>query len=280
MSDDNLVPAPDEAMIEIGWVLLSPLRIPKYQREAYELRVKRLLPFDLRASGTLELSYRQKTLWIVDGQARRIAGQRSGFDRLPARINYDLDEAAEARLYLRHNRDRLVVSALDRHKAEAVGQEPRAVEIDEVLEANGLIAGTAQVGELRPFRSISKAERVYDEGGADLVARVLRLLEEGLPGDSQRFRGTLVGGLGIFLARDPWGADDKRVLAALRRTSGAKLDEKMRYVQSLVGKPTSGSPVHMARAIAIVVYRERGIEWKPQQRAPHVQPPDKRGEDE
>jgi hypothetical protein len=273
-AESNLVPAPDDAEMEIGWVLLAPIRIPSYQREAFENRIKRLSPFDTRACGTLELSYRDRVLWVVDGQARRAKAMRDGLDRLPGRVNYYLTEPEEAEMYLRLNRDRLAVSALDRHKAESIALDPRAIALDDVLHRNGLVAATASSNGLEPFRSISKAESVYDDGGAELVERVLKLLIDGLPGDTHRFRGTLVGGLGFFLARDSWGADDKKVLAALRRSTGTQLDEKMRHAQALSGKVTTGSYVYMARAIAVAVYRERGATWKPTRTATTPAPTD------
>lgn len=259
----NLVPAPDEAMIDLGWVLIAPLAIPSYQRDAFEHRVAKLCPFLLSASGVLELSYRNGALWIVDGQARRAAALRCGFDRLPGRISYDLDEEEEAVLYLYHNSHRIAIKPLDRHKAESIGMNPRAIAIDEVLHSNGLIAASKADNGLRIFRPIGQAEKVYDEGGGDLLDRVVKLLEHGLPGDTGRFRGTLVGGLGYFLARDPWGAEDKKILTALRRSNSNKLDEMMNHAQQLAGKPTGGAPVYMARAIASAVYRNRALDWKP-----------------
>lgn len=259
----NLVPGPDDAMIDLGWALIAPLGIPSYQRDAFEHRVQKLLPFLLRACGVLELSYRSGTLWIVDGQARRAAALRCGFDRLPARISYDLDEEEEAILYLYHNRDRIAIKPLDRHKAEAISNDPRAIAIDEVLHSNNLIAASKSENGLRIFRSIGKAEKVYEEGGGALLDRVVKLLERGLPGDTGRFRGTLVGGLGYFLARDPWGASDEKILSALKRSNSNKLDEMMHHAQQLAGKPTGGAPVYMARAIASAVYRSKAFEWKP-----------------
>jgi hypothetical protein len=256
-------PAPAGAHIDLGWILLGLLKIPSYQRPEPDDRVARLTEnWEMIRCGSLIVSKRGSTLFLVDGQTRVSAARRRGLDRLPSIVLFGLTEKEEAGVFLSLNRDRLAVNALSRHKAEVIHGDPRAVAIDHVLRENCLYAWRTAPAGFTPFTAIAKAELVYNDGGPELLTRVLMLLSLAFPEDSGRFQGHYVAGLGFFLARDTWGADDERVLRTLSKITAAKLDEAAHHWKQLSGVTSNANPLHMAKAIASKVYRNR-TDWKP-----------------
>jgi hypothetical protein len=260
-----------ENVLIMEWVALADLRIPRYQRPERKNIDKLVQGWKTRLAGAIIVSERGGALWVVDGQTRAKAARRLGLTHLPAIILFGLTEEEEAELFLALNRDRLAVSAVARHCAESYAGDQRAIKIDAVLAQNGLIATTSngRVDGLRPFSAIVSAEKVYDDGGPEILDSTFRILEEALAKDSGRFRGALVAGLGYFLCRDPWEAEADSVTKALSHTTGQKLDELANHWLAIGGGRGTGggSPIHMARAVAMVVYgQERGPEWKPLKR--------------
>ena len=249
-----------------GWTMLATVRIPSYQRHEPTHRVDKMANnFKMIAAGAIIVSDRDGALWLVDGQTRASAARRCAILGLPSVTIEGLTLEEEAALFLHLNRDRLRVSALERHVAEVIAGETRAIEIDEVLNMNGLVASTSNEGDLQAYTAITSAETVYDDGGADLLFRVLQLLDKGLRADSQRFRGSFVKGLGYFLCRDPWEATDAKIMKALQRTESAKLDELAHHWKNALGSRTAtGSPLFIAHAVATIVYpRNKSGEWNP-----------------
>lgn len=257
-----------EDILGMDWVRIADLRIPRYQRPERQNIDRMVLNWNPRKAGAIVVSERDGSYWTVDGQTRAKAARRLGIEYLLGVVHYGLDEPGEAELFLALNRDRLAVSAVARHIAESYALDKRALAIDEVLARNDLVASQSggKVDGRNPFPAIVSAERVYDEGGPELLDVVLQILAKAFARDSARFRGALVQGLGYFLARDPWSATPETVQKTLARVSSSRLDEIATHWQAVSGGGKGhggGSPVHMARAIASLVYRDRGTEWKP-----------------
>ena len=262
-----LNPDPDNRLKQ-EWVPLAKLRIPSYQRPE-PMNIEKLVNnWDILACGALIVSFRDDLFWNVDGQTRAKAARRLGFDRLPAVVLTGLTEREEAALFLKLNRDRKSVSPIHRHQAEAIAGEQRAIAIDDVMTQQGLVVANGSRDRLEPFHAIVAAEKVFDEGGPELLERVLVVLGLAFEGDRSRYRGALVNGLGFFLARDPWGADDNEVLKYLGKVKTARLDELATHWQAIAGakSPGSGAPIYMARGIATVVYPKKAGEWQPKRK--------------
>lgn len=259
------LPPPEGPPIFVGWLPLGLPKIPRYQRPEPDHRVAKMTAaWDLLCVGALHISFRDGILWLVDGQTRRAAAQRRGLDRLPSIVVTGLTEREEAEKFLYLNRDRLAVTALSRHRAEVIAEEPRAVAIDDVLADHGLHPWRTAPEGFVPFTPIAKAEECFGWGGPDLLHRTLTLLTLAFADDSGRYQGKYVAGLGFFLSHDPWGADDERVLRILSKVGTSKLEEAAHHAHQLFSGGGKGhnSPMHMARAIATKVYPKR-TDWKP-----------------
>ena len=268
-------PNPEGEWQELLWIELAQLRIPRYQRPEPDERADKLYKsWDSMACQALQVSFRNKIHWIIDGQTRAQAARRYGLDKLPAIVAHGLTEEREAELFLKANRDRLRVNAIDRHRAEAIAQEARALIIDEVLASNGLMLGAVNKSkngyhlesetELRAINAVCACEEVYKDGAGELLDRSLRIIEASFHADSARFRGNIIKGIGYFLARDTWGADDEKVTKQLSKIESAKLDEMAAHWQQVIKKKSgSSAPLYMAKAVASYVYRQNGDSWKP-----------------
>lgn len=258
--------------IELVMLDLSLLRIPRYQRPEPDKRVDAIYEaWDDLACGALHVSYRDGAYWVIDGQTRAAAARRRGKTHLPALVCHGITEAREAGLFLRANRDRLQVSAIARHRCEALAQEERALAIDEVLAEFGYQIGRATdlhyevAAELDPIFAVEACEKVWGDGGSELLYRTLYIIDHCFRADTGRHRGSVVKGLGYFLTRDTWGADDEKIIARLSRLeSTMKLDEIAAHWQQVMKKRSSATaPIYMAKAVASYVYPREGDAWKP-----------------
>jgi hypothetical protein len=273
--------------MELVEVKLARLRIPRYQRPEPDDRVVRLVAdWDILACGALLASDREGALWLIDGQTRKSAAMRHGLTSLPAVVCHGIDEQREAALFLRLNRDRLRVSAISRHRAEAIAGEVRAIEIDQTLAANGLQIGYSTGLQFvtdqsyTPIHCVVACEGVYDDGGSELLDRTVVIIELAFPSDSARWRGALVRGVGYFLARDTWGADDEKVVKTLSKIESMRLEEQAaHWQQAMKQKGSSTSPLYMAKAIASFVYarsKQRGYTWEPGRPGETSEPPEEK----
>lgn len=271
----SATPEPEREKADMVNIELTRLRIPRYQRPEPDDRIEKLeQAWDDLAASALLISRRDNAYWIIDGQTRVAAARRRGRTHLPAVCCCNIDEKREAELFLKLNRDRLRVSAVSRHRAEVIAGEIRAIVIDEVLAVNGLHLGyTHHLNgfeyesemKLHPIFCVVACERVYSDGGGELLDRVIGIIERCFPGDTGRYRGELVQGLGYFLARDSWGADDAQITKALSRIESMRLDEMAAHWQQVIKKKgSSKAPLYMAKAVASFVYRQNGENWKPE----------------
>lgn len=255
--------------VTLEWIALEATRIPSYQREPGNCD-KLVANWDDRKTGALLVSLREGVLWLVDGQRRTKGARRNGLTALPAVVLRGETEQSEAELYLALNGDRLAMRPVQRHQAEIVAEVPRALAIRDVLGQHNLVVANASQAEGRfLYQAIVAAEHVYDDGGAELLDRALGVIVGAFPDELHRLTGNLVHGVGYFLARDSFGADDQRVIRKLGATSVTDLNTKAANARAMLGGRGhgGGSPVYMAKAVAVTVYPgERGMGWAPVKR--------------
>jgi hypothetical protein len=254
----------------LEWLDPEELRIPSYQREGAAVERPIADEWSYCAAQTILVSNRERAHWTVDGQRRRRLALRLGITPIAAVVLHGLTLKEEARLFLDVNVQRLAVNPVSRHLCEVIAEDVRAIDIDRVLARFDLAVsrGSSGVNGCHPFNAVVQAEKVYDDGGTDLLDRTFAVIGAAWPDELRRPTGALVRGVGYFLARDSWGADDSRVAAKLGARSLGRLFELAAHARELSGGKGhgGGSPVYMARGIAALVYGARGAAWEPRRR--------------
>lgn len=258
---------PQDELPELRYVNPEDIRIPSYQPPS---RADHPLDdhYDHRAANTLLLSRRDNTLWALDGQRRRKLALRDGIPLVAACILDGMTLQEEAGHFLKVNGKRLAVNPIGRHDCEVIAGNNRAITLAGVLREFRLVFANQGRDGCWPFRAVVQAERVFDDGGPDLVRRSLQVIDTAYPGELRRCSGTLLRGVGYFLARDAWGADDAKVAKKLGEQSVDKLHERAANARALAGGKGhgGGSPIYIARGIAALVYPGKGSTWEPKKR--------------
>lgn len=110
--------------IEYG--IMIPVEAPKTdaqsQRALNKNRAAAIADnLQLSAIGTITLSERDGTLWVVDGQHRQQALRLAGEKNMPCEIHYGLTRQQEAVLFLIKNRESARPGAYDEYKIGLTG---------------------------------------------------------------------------------------------------------------------------------------------------------------
>lgn len=175
----------------------------RYQRPVEEFRVKKIAEgFDETLFGVLEVSRRNGKCAVFDGQHRLEAAKALGMKDVPCLIHEGLSAEAEAKLFVRLQRERKNINPNDRFKARIFFGDPVALEIKSIANDAGFeIKPNAADGlrDLWRIRAVSALERVYVRYGPDHLADTLKTVADWWGGDRKATDGALVEGMAFFL---------------------------------------------------------------------------------
>jgi hypothetical protein len=194
---------------------------PEVQRLPQPSRVKSIADeWDDLMVGVLTVSHRvsapldqfsdvSNTYVVLDGQTRLeafrlVAGVPATNGELLCEVYEGLTRSEEAEIFLKHN-NRRAVHARDTFRIAYVAGQEWAVEISEVLSANGWAARGVDVGRpLRQFGAVSAARKVYETGGRDALVKTFTTITNAW-GSKNRdaVNAHTLYGLGMLHARHP-----------------------------------------------------------------------------
>jgi hypothetical protein len=206
----------------LEWLLVRDLRISaRAQRDHAKPGAQTLIEsiaanFDPNKFGTLTVSERDGTYWVVDGGHRRTSLKVMGYEdqKVQCWTYHGLTEEQEAELFLDLNNVR-PVNAMDKFKVAVVaGREPE-VAIDKLVRSLGLAVGTGRTGTIRCSNALL---RVHDNGGLKVLDTTLQIVRDayGDPG----FGSKVVEGIGLFVATYEGVFDVDRLASKLSRKLG------------------------------------------------------------
>jgi hypothetical protein len=206
----------------LEWVRVSDLRIsPRAQRDHSLRGAQKLIEeiagdFDPDKFGTLTVSERNGTYWVVDGGHRRTALSRMGYEdqMVQCWVYHGLSEQEEADLFLDLNNVR-VVSGMDKFKVAVIAGRDVEVDIDRIVKAAGLSIGGRSGTSVRCIGALT---RVYEANGPQVLADTLCVLRDayGAPG----FASKVVEGVGMFIGSYTNRFDEHRLKSRLSRKLG------------------------------------------------------------
>lgn len=216
---------------KLEWVRVSEMRVsPKAQRAhnkpgAMALIEEIVSNFDPDKLGTLTVSERDGTFWVVDGGHRMNALIKMGYEdqMVQCWAYHGLTEEQEADLFLDLNNVR-TVSVMDKFKVAVVAGRPIETQIDAIARQEGLSIGTYR-GETS-IQCAGALMRVYQNGGTKVLERTLQIVRDAY--GKAGFVARVVEGIGMFVATYENTFDQDRLVG--------KLSQKMGGVNGLINQ--------------------------------------------
>lgn len=184
--------------------------------------------WDWRLCLPLLVSRRRGELFVIDGQHRLEGAKlRPDIPHLPVVVFDFDDEKAEADLFVQANRSRRSMSKLDEFYAALVAGDKRAIEVNDVVTAAGLVVGRVPAWQYwKPGEVvfISSIQRLLKSAGRPTVQSALNMIGRAFEGSVLISGGAIFEGLVAFMQA--------------RATDAAPIDEAlMEVVLSEVGLP-------------------------------------------
>jgi hypothetical protein len=171
-----------------------------YARPLSEGRLRQLRrDWDPLAVSPITLSRRRDgSLWVIDGNHRRVVAFDKGLQQLPAMVHSGLERATEADLYTKLGTV-LGQTPWTRFQAKLIAGNPAALDIVKIAErfdlevnANGHIDGRVQ--------AVARLEWIYGRGGPDGLNWVLGFLTSAFNGERESLgEMQLEGSFGFYL---------------------------------------------------------------------------------
>lgn len=184
----------------------NPIRLPNYRLErihVQQLNVDYVPPFgsgyarplsqhrlsQLRreweplAVSPLTISRRpDNTLWVIDGNHRRVIAYEKGMSQLPAMVHSGLERAMEAHLYT------LLGTVLGqtpwtRFQAKIVAGDETAADIIQIASKYGLEINGMRGYSDNVIQAVARCEWIYARGGAEALNWVLAFLTSAFNGE-------------------------------------------------------------------------------------------------
>lgn len=253
---------------------LSTLTVDRaYQRDLTGFVKKIAREFDPAMVGCLVVSQRTKGRKgnLVDGQTRWEAMRQLGIQSAPCIVYPGLDQEQEADLFARLQTQRRGMTSAVRFKAQVIARKPEyAAKLNEAIEAEGYTVGI-NTNDGKVIKAVAAMEAVYFGGASprdkhslddapqypDRVRQVLRVINLAWPEDYvESVSGTMLRGLGHFIANEDVTLDEERLIERLSKTNPVDLAKRAQSVREARGMSGS-SPAYMAEAI-MHQYRRAG----------------------
>lgn len=252
---------------EFAVVPIKHLVIDAYQRPLTTFVEKIEHHFDPIMVGTLVLSKRSQTKYaVVDGQTRAEGMKRRGLSHVPAIVLEGLSREGEANLFSRLQRERRGMHSAARFKADVIGGDEQAVDLNKAIEDAGFfIDQNMAVGDTAisapaalefVYHGCNKGKKAQAVQMPELVADVLDVIRGSWPKLPKGARSAvIIKGVGQFLM-DNENVDYDRLKDRLSRVQPSELGRRADLLREGAGV-SGNSPKYMAEAIASQ-YKRRG----------------------
>lgn len=173
---------------------------------------------DLEQIGVPTVNERNDRCFIIDGWHRVEALRQFGFeasDKIQCWTYTDLSEEQEAERFLKLN-DTLAVDAFSKFRVSVNAGRFVECDIDRIVRAQGLTISADRIEG--GVRAVGTLIRVYNRGGAAVLARALRIIRDayGTPG----LEAPIVDGIGLLCGRYNGELEDQIAVAKLSKVHG------------------------------------------------------------
>lgn len=161
--------------------------------------------------------------YVMDGQQRHGALQlmENPPDQVFAKVFRGLSVEQEADLFVSAAEDRKGLTTEARFKASVQANHQWAVAIQRAANEAGFRIGAK--GAQNNIAAIAAAREIYRRRGEPFLGRVLRIIHQAWPDQSNAARSAVLYGLEYFLVKFP-DAENRRLITALASTSPSRIE--------------------------------------------------------
>jgi hypothetical protein len=217
---------------------------PRYQRPLSEKRVAHMANhLDERLLGTLVVSNRGNgTSYIIDGQQRAEALRRAGKTDAPCLVHEDLTPEEEAQVFRLLQTKRRALRPLDLFRAAVFEGKPEETAVNDIVNAAGFTIGPSGGKDpltIEAVQSVMRISRLKPDGLA-ILAKTLDLCSEYLD-EGRTLQGSLIEGIGRFVAVAGDKLDEKHLRRKLQRTPSVRILQRALSAMAMAGGTTSSS---------------------------------------
>ncbi|NMM98089.1 DUF6551 family protein [Bifidobacterium olomucense] len=226
------------------------------QREATSQAVKALADrFDPDLMGTITVSHRDGTYWILDGQHRCLAlklvlGDDADEWPIEADVYEGLTEEEEAEMFLSLNNTK-TVSAFDKFKVSVTAGREEESDVNRIVRSHGL--RVSQNGKQGSIGATSALMNVYRLGGPKLLSATLYVMSSAW--ESTVWDSFIIKGMALFLNR--YG-DRVDKAALIKKMSALPMANKSLKIASERIRLSSGTSKDKSCAAAITDEYNKG----------------------
>ena len=175
--------------------------------------------------------------YVIDGQQRVAACKIVGYEKLFAKVFIGLTVAEEAEIYVKINKGRTYVTAIETFKAKLRHGDKIAVELNNIFKENGYKVSQSPKGEPKPYviNSISQFEKTYQLTGYDrwYIDTILTAVTTAWNGENSGLTQYMVRGFYAFLKRYKDEVKIERFHTALKKTTPQQLRANGQKYQEL-----------------------------------------------
>lgn len=209
-------------LVKAGEICINPL----YQRKAQTALINDIVNnFDYHQVNPVKVVFRDGQYWAFDGQ-QTTAGLYTKFGEeylVPCMVYYDIPTwIDEAKLFEQINLKtaRKAVNIAELWKSRQNRNDEKTMDINAILEENGLRSGSHGKGAVRCLETLDK---IWDKYGRDIFAETIQNLASAFDGDPDSLLAPMLMGMAIFVNQYRVdGYDRKKLVSSLHRV-GARM---------------------------------------------------------
>ncbi len=224
---------------------------PRYQRVLKKFRVKKIAEeFDPDIFGAIWVSERDDGSRVaLDGQHRLdaiINEMGWGDQRVPCLVYRNLTPDQEAKIFERPQSTRATLTPAERFRARLFRGEPKAVEINRIVESHGFQVRLDWQGDVEGgIAAVSALDTIYDRYKPDTLDTVLGILRSAWGERTHGLTGNVLRGLAAFHTRYRGVYDRKRLIDVIMLRTPQTAEAESKDQQRVLGGTISAANARM-----------------------------------
>lgn len=197
-----------------SWVKTSELKIERYNR-SIDIAYAKSIAADYKDAifGTIVVSQRDGTYYIIDGQHRVYAANAIGLPHVHCEVHEGLAYEDEATLFVALNRNRKGLCTYDYIKGLYEAGDPVVIGMYNTAEAAGFqVSKQVGTGKIAATRSLMN---LYKKCGQETTGEILTVLRLAWAGDKDSLKGDMLDGMRSLFTEYGSEIDSDRLAAKL-----------------------------------------------------------------
>ena len=165
--------------------------------------------FNPRILGTIEVSCRDGSYHVIDGQNRVLASRLVGHEFIDCKVHYGLTYEQEANLFGKLNTDRFALKSAEKLNGLKEAKDPNILRLYAIVGINGFQI-SASCGENK-ITAVAALQQTAKRYGLEVLDDALDIIRKSWGGDQQSLKGDIIQGMSMIVSS--FGKDLKKARA-------------------------------------------------------------------